>query len=124
MHTSDAGLRDRLVDAGVALVAAEGAQALTLREIARRAGVSHGAPRRYFPTHLELLSAIARRGFSELAARGSQAIEDSGRAATGPREQIGILGRVYLDFALTNQGMHELMFRHDLLESNTLGLRD
>ncbi|MBW8739517.1 MAG: TetR/AcrR family transcriptional regulator [Streptomyces turgidiscabies] len=117
-------LRTRLIDVGVDLVTSEGVHALSLREIARRAGVSHGAPRRYFPTHLELLSAIARRGFTELAARGSQAIEDSGRTATGPREQIGILGREYLDFALTNRGMHELMFRHDLLESNTLGLRD
>ena len=106
------------------LVAREGAQALTLREIARRAGVSHGAPRRYFPTHLELLSAIARRGFTELAARGSRAIQDSGLGTAEPREQIAVLGRVYLDFALTNRGMHELMFRHDLLESNTLGLRE
>ncbi|MDX3451473.1 TetR/AcrR family transcriptional regulator [Streptomyces sp. ME02-8801-2C] len=117
-------LRTRLIDVGVDLVTSEGVHALTLREIARRAGVSHGAPRRYFPTHLELLSAIARRGFTELAARGSRAIEDSGLATTEPREQIAVLGRVYLDFALTNRGMHELMFRHDLLESNTLGLRE
>ncbi|WP_405824228.1 TetR/AcrR family transcriptional regulator [Streptomyces sp. NBC_01390] len=116
-------LRTRLIDAGVDLVTSEGVHALSLREIARRAGVSHGAPRRYFPTHLELLSAIARRGFAELAARGSAAIEESGPAAA-PRERIATLGRVYLDFALTNRGMHELMFRHDLLESNTLGLRE
>jgi AcrR family transcriptional regulator len=45
---------------GVDLLAREGLQALTLREVARQAGVSHGAPRGYFPTHLELLSAIAR----------------------------------------------------------------
>jgi AcrR family transcriptional regulator len=117
-------LRTRLIDVGVDLVTSEGVHALTLREIARRAGVSHGAPRRYFPTHLELLSAIARRGFTELAARGSQAIADRGRGTAGPREQIAVLGRVYLDFTLANRGMHELMFRHDLLESNTLGLRD
>lgn len=117
-------LRTRLIDVGVDLVTSEGVHALTLREIARRAGVSHGAPRRYFPTHLELLSAIARRGFTELAARGAQAIDDSGRGPAGPREQIAVLGRVYLDFALANPGMHELMFRHDLLESNTLGLRE
>lgn len=117
-------LRIRLIDAGVDLVTSEGVHALTLREIARRAGVSHGAPRRYFPTHLELLSAIARRGFTELAARGAQAIEDSGRGTAEPREQIATLGRVYLDFALANRGMHELMFRHDLLESDTLGLRE
>ncbi|WP_327698786.1 TetR/AcrR family transcriptional regulator [Streptomyces sp. NBC_00459] len=117
-------LRTRLIDVGVDLVTAEGVHALTLREIARRAGVSHGAPRRYFPTHLELLSAIARRGFTELAARGSRAVEEIGPGTAGPREQIAVLGRVYLDFALANRGMHELMFRHDLLESNKLGLRE
>ncbi|MET9102466.1 TetR/AcrR family transcriptional regulator [Streptomyces antibioticus] len=114
-------LRTRLVDVGVDLVALEGAGALTLREIARRAGVSHGAPRRYFPTHLELLSAIARRGFTELAVRVTTAVGD-GTAA--PRAQLSELGRTYLDFALDNPGMYELMFRHDLLESGHLRLRD
>ncbi|MET9061667.1 TetR/AcrR family transcriptional regulator [Streptomyces antibioticus] len=114
-------LRTRLVDVGVDLVALEGAGALTLREIARRAGVSHGAPRRYFPTHLELLSAIARRGFTELAVRVTTALGD-GTAA--PRAQLSELGRTYLDFALDNPGMYELMFRHDLLESGHLRLRD
>ncbi|WP_119583017.1 TetR/AcrR family transcriptional regulator [Streptomyces europaeiscabiei] len=121
MSEPNTGLRSRLVDVGVELVTAEGVQALSLREIARRAGVSHGAPRRYFPTHLELLSAIARRGFEELAAQGAAAV---GEGTASPREQIATLGRVYLDFALTHRGMHELMFRHDLLESNRLGLRD
>ncbi|MFD9329746.1 TetR/AcrR family transcriptional regulator [Streptomyces sp. NPDC060065] len=117
----EAGLRARLIETGVDLVAAEGAQALSLREIARRAGVSHGAPRRYFPTHLELLSAIARRGFTDLGARAAAAVAGE---ASSPRAQLTTLGRVYLDFALTNRGMYELMFRHDLLESNRLGLRE
>ncbi|MCW7943451.1 TetR family transcriptional regulator [Streptomyces hygroscopicus] len=121
MTDPETGLRARLIDVGVDLVTAEGAQALTLREIARRAGVSHGAPRRYFPTHLELLSAIARRGFTDLAARAAEAVGD-GR--TSPRERLEALGRTYLDFALTHRGMHELMFRHDLLESGHLGLRE
>ncbi|WP_078970758.1 TetR/AcrR family transcriptional regulator [Streptomyces chattanoogensis] len=132
------GLRARLVDVGVDLVTREGVQALSLREIARRAGVSHGAPRRYFPTHLSLLSAIARRGFADLGARTTEALgghggdgspgdssQDSstdGRAAA--RAQLRTLARVYLDFALSHRGMYELMFRHDLLESNQLGLRD
>jgi AcrR family transcriptional regulator len=117
----EAGLRARLVDVGVELVAREGVQALTLREIARRAGVSHGAPRRYFPTHLELLSAIARRGFAELAERAAGAV---GEGAPGPRARVAELSRAYLRFALDNRGMYELMFRHDLLESGHLGLRD
>ncbi|MFJ9381275.1 TetR/AcrR family transcriptional regulator [Streptomyces sp. NPDC101455] len=121
MSEPEAGLRGRLVDVGVELVAQEGAQALTLREIARRAGVSHGAPRRYFPTHLELLSAIARRGFAELGERAKGAIADG---TASPRAQLTALGRVYLEFALANPGMYELMFRHDLLKSGHLGLRD
>jgi len=120
MDASERGLRDRLVDVGVELVAREGAQALTLREIARRAGVSHGAPRRYFPTHLELLSAIARRGFAELSERATAA---TGDGTATPREQLTALGKVYLEFAVDSRGMYELMFRHDLLESGHLGLR-
>ncbi|ATL26390.1 TetR/AcrR family transcriptional regulator [Streptomyces formicae] len=122
MSEQDAGLRARLVDVGVELVAAQGVGALTLREIARRAGVSHGAPRRYFPTHVALLSAIARRGFAELAAE----TEKAGRAAGGAsaRARLRALSGAYLDFAAAHRGMFELMFRHDLLESNELGLRE
>ncbi|MCT9106899.1 TetR/AcrR family transcriptional regulator [Streptomyces mirabilis] len=121
MCEADTGLRARLIEVGVDLVTTQGAQVLTLREIARRAGVSHGAPRRYFPTHLELLSAIARRGFADLGARATEALGDGG---TSPRAQLTTLGRVYLEFAFTQPGMYELMFRHDLLESGTLGLRE
>lgn len=121
MRDEETGLRARLVDVGVELVAREGAQALTLREIARRAGVSHGAPRRHFPTHLELLSAIARRGFAEL---GERVAAVTGDGEADPRRRIEELARVYLEFASGNPGMYELMFRHDLLESGRLGLRD
>lgn len=121
MNERDIGLQARLVDVGVDLVTREGVQALSLREIARRAGVSHGAPRRYFPTHLDLLSAIARRGFVDLANRAATAIAHTG---TAPRAQIEAVARVYLDFARTERGMYELMFRHDLLESDRLRLRD
>ncbi|WP_369393441.1 TetR/AcrR family transcriptional regulator [Streptomyces sp. CG1] len=121
MTESDIGLRERLVDVGVELLAAEGLRALTLREIARRAGVSHGAPRRYFPTHLELLSAIARRGFADLAERARTALA---HAPAEPRARVAALARTYLEFALDDPGMYELMFRHDLLESGHLGLRE
>ncbi|WDM13305.1 TetR/AcrR family transcriptional regulator [Streptomyces lavenduligriseus] len=121
MTESDTSLRDRLVDAGVELLAAEGLQALTLREIARRTGVSHGAPRRYFPTHLELLSAIARRGFADLAERTRRALD---RETGGARARVAALAGAYLEFALEQPGMYELMFRHDLLESGRLGLRE
>jgi AcrR family transcriptional regulator len=121
MSALDTGLRGRLIDAGVALVANGGTAAVSLREIARLAGVSHGAPRRYFPTHLELLSAVAQRGFADLAAHLDKAAPGS---EEGPRARLAALARAYLDFARSNRGMYELMFRHDLLESNRLGLRE
>ncbi|MET9469699.1 TetR/AcrR family transcriptional regulator [Streptomyces sp. NPDC006544] len=127
------GLRERLIDVGVELVTTEGTTALGLREIARRAGVSHGAPRRYFPTHQALLSAIARRGFEDLGSRFPAALSaarhgsapasrtgpelPAGAGEDDPREQLRALGRAYVGYALENRGMFELMFRHDLLDS-------
>ncbi|MFJ3792785.1 TetR/AcrR family transcriptional regulator [Kitasatospora sp. NPDC090091] len=130
MNDQETGLRARLVAAGVELVTLEGVHALTLREIARRAGVSHGAPRRHFATHVELLAAIARRGFGDLAAalaRADDAVTDpgDGNGGTGrdPRARIAALARAYLDFAAEQPGMFDLMFRHDVLEGSGIGLR-
>ncbi|WP_433179616.1 TetR/AcrR family transcriptional regulator [Actinoallomurus sp. CA-150999] len=108
---SEESLRDRLVDVGVELVLTEGVASLGLREIARRAGVSHGAPRRYFPTHQALLSAIARRGFADLAGRFAEAVDE----AASPRTQLRALASAYVRYAQERPGMFELMFRHDLL---------
>ncbi|MFE0173105.1 TetR/AcrR family transcriptional regulator [Streptomyces sp. NPDC059002] len=121
MSEQEAGLRARLVTVGVELLATRGVQALSLREIARAAGVSHGAPRRYFPTHASLLSAIARQGFTDLAEQAEQAV---GGSAADPRARLMALGRAYLAFAAEHSGMFELMFRHDLLENSGLGLRE
>ncbi|MBM7490009.1 AcrR family transcriptional regulator [Micromonospora luteifusca] len=119
--SDEGGVRDRLVAAGVDLVLSEGQAAVSLREIARRAGVSHGAPRRYFPTHVDLLSAIAREGFDDLTARVEQTLRD---VDPDPRTRLVALARTYLDFAATHRGMFELMFRHDLLDSGRLRLRE
>jgi AcrR family transcriptional regulator len=114
---AEGALRERLVDVGVELVLTEGTASLGLREIARRAGVSHGAPRRYFPSHRSLLSAIARRGFDELSARSAAATAQT----SPPRDQLAAMAHVYIAYALERRGMFELMFRHDLLDS---GQRD
>ncbi|WP_327072512.1 TetR/AcrR family transcriptional regulator [Kitasatospora purpeofusca] len=126
------GLRARLVAAGVELLALEGVHALTLREIARQAGVSHGAPRRYFAAHAELLAAIAGHGFGELAtalgldapssASASASVSASVSAAAA-RARLDNLARGYLAFAAERPGMFELMFRHDVLEGSGAELR-
>ncbi|MFI1224255.1 MULTISPECIES: TetR/AcrR family transcriptional regulator [unclassified Streptomyces] len=105
-------LRERLVDVGVEMLETEGIAALGLREIARRAGVSHGAPRRHFPTHRSLLSAVAGRGFDALKDRLDTALQPDGE----PRAQLSRLADAYVGFAVEHRPMFELMFRHDLLD--------
>ena len=53
-----------IMDATVSLFAESGADGLSLREVARRAGVSHAAPRRHFPDKRALLGALAERGYT------------------------------------------------------------
>ena len=62
-------LRRALLDASLELLAESGPQALTLREVARRAGVSHAAPYRHFADKDELVAAVAEEGFATLRER-------------------------------------------------------
>ena len=105
-------LPDRLVQAGVELLEEDGLADLTLRAIARRTGVSHGAPRRYFPTHDALLAAIAATGLQDLAARLRT---PEGSPEGPPEEQLVAAAKNYLRFAAERPGMFDLIFRHDLL---------
>jgi len=72
-------LRRALLDAALALVTEHGPAALSLREVARRAGVSHAAPTHHFRNKAGLLTAIAADGYRRLA-------EALARAGAGPRE--------------------------------------
>jgi AcrR family transcriptional regulator len=89
-------LRKTLLDAAVALIGEVGPRAFTLREVARRAGVSHNAPYRHFAGKDELLLAVAAEGFERLAA----AMQESMAPATSPRERLVLCGCGYVDFAL------------------------
>ncbi|PXY21299.1 TetR/AcrR family transcriptional regulator [Prauserella muralis] len=104
--------RQHLIASATALLADEGVEAVTLRRIAREAGVSHGAPLRHFAGRTELLSAVASTGFAELRRRG----ETSAGATAAERLRAACLA--YLDFALGNPAMFELMFRHDLIDAH------
>lgn len=111
-------LRERLIDAGVDLLERDGLAELGLRAIARAAGVSHGAPRRWFPTHAALLAAIAARGFADLTARFAASAD-----LADPRARLCRLADDYVDFALARPQMFTLMFRHDLLAGSGENLR-
>jgi len=99
-------LQAALVEAGLQLVEETGIEALTLREAARRAGVSQTAPYRHFADKEALLAAVAAEGFRELQRALSEAaagIEDANRCL--PR-----LGQAYVHFALDHPGLFRLMF--------------
>lgn len=107
--------RSALVKAGIELLEETGSADIGLRAIARHAGVSHGAPRRWFPTHQSLLAAIAEVGLADLRAQ----LEAAGQAD----DQLASVAAAYVDFAHRRPAMFTLIFRHDLLAGSGMELR-
>lgn len=103
---------DRLVATARVVLDEQGLDGLTLREIARRAGVSHGAPRRHFPTLASLLAAVVADGFRGLIA----SVDRHVAGAVGARERLAAAGRGYIDFAVSNPGVFSVMFRPELFD--------
>lgn len=104
--------RERLLVSAREVVAKEGLEGLTLRAIARQAGVSHGAPLRHFPTLASLLAALAAEGFAHLVDGVDAAItkaETDGPLA--PVDRLVVAGRAYIDVALADPGVFSIMFR-------------
>jgi len=99
-------LKQSLLDAAVALIAEAGPQAFTLREVARRAGVSHNAPYRHFHDKDDLLAAVAAQGFDRLTGSMKNAMA-KGRTAS---ERLRLAGRGYVRFALESPQHILVMF--------------
>jgi len=89
-------LRDALLEAAVALIAEVGPRSFTLREAARRAGVSHNAPYRHFRDKDELLAAVAAQGFERL----TQAMNEAASQGRTALERWKLSGHGYIAFAL------------------------
>jgi AcrR family transcriptional regulator len=89
-------LKQALVDAAIALIAEVGTNGFTLREVARRAGVSHNAPYRHYRDRDELLAVVAMQGFERLKA----AMRRSAARGSSALERLRFCGRGYVDFAL------------------------
>lgn len=103
-------LRTAILDAAVELISERGAAKLSLRECARRAGVSHAAPYRHFPSKDHLLLAIAEDGFAKLYAAGRAAMAD----LTDPRDRLDAYGIAYVRFALEHPVHLRVMFTAEL----------
>ena len=95
-----------LVDAGRRILEAEGAAALTLRAVAREAGVSPAAPYHHFKDKTELLEAVAQGGWEAL----NEAIAAARRGAATPGDGLREIGLAYVNFARSNPALYRLMY--------------
>ncbi|MDB4989822.1 MAG: Transcriptional regulator, TetR family [Myxococcaceae bacterium] len=98
-------LRRALIEAAFELVKEHGPAGITLREAARRAGVTHAAPYRHFADKEALLAALAEEGFTRLRGEIEQAIVGVPRA-----ELLEVIGVVYVRFARQNPSQFRVMF--------------
>jgi AcrR family transcriptional regulator len=105
--TAEAGdLAAELLKAAAALVAQRGPQRFSLREVARRAGVSEAAPYWHFASKEALLAGVAEQGFTALATL----MADVRRRVKHPRRQLQELGVAYVQFALAHPSHLRVMF--------------
>ena len=102
-------LRHALVQAALELLAEGGTDALGLRELARRVGVSAAAPYRHFKDRQALIQAVAAAGFEKFDAAVSGA-----REGIAPDDQFAAMAEAYVHFALDNPRLYRLMFSSEL----------
>ncbi|MGE7386378.1 TetR/AcrR family transcriptional regulator [Streptomyces sp. NPDC004126] len=103
-------LRHAVLTAALDVIAAEGPGALSLRDLARRAGVSHAAPAHHFKDRTGLLTAIAAEGFGLLA----ESLAGTDADAPELRER----GVRYVRFAMTHPAHFQVMFQPELLRED------
>ncbi|MET0235518.1 MAG: helix-turn-helix domain-containing protein [Kibdelosporangium sp.] len=108
--------RKRLIDCALEVLAAEGVDAVTVRRVARAAGISHGAPLRHFPSRAALLSTVAATGFAELSTRLALAGADA-LAERAPGQRLTAVCESYVDFARGGPALFELMFQRAMASS-------
>ena len=103
-------LRTALLNASLALIRKEGLHGFTLREVARRAEVSHNAPYRHFLDKDDLLAAIAEDGFNRLTAK----IREAASKGDSHLERLRMAGIAYVQFGLDQPEEFNVMFSIEL----------
>src|SRR6201998_1444661 len=105
-------LHEALLEAAERVLERDGVSVLTLRAVAREAGVSHAAPTHHFGDIAGLLSELAAIGFQQFNAAMAQA-----SAADGPPMETGVArARAYVGYAQAHPGLYGLMFRTERLD--------
>ena len=106
-------LRAVLLEQAELMLRTSGIDKLSLRELARQAGVSHGAPRSHFIDRQALLDALAEQGFTQLTQNVQSALRTHGTV----QERFRAVGRAYIEFAVDNAALMELMFAEKMTAS-------
>ncbi len=101
-------LRKALVDAAAILAAASGPEAVSLREVAKKAGVSHAAPYHHFKNRAELLHGVALEGFRLMFEEMEVA---AAKSYTSPVDRLNATGLAYIRFAVGHPHYFRAMFR-------------
>jgi len=104
-----------LLRTAIQLIGEVGPVGFTLREVARRAGVSHNAPYRHFSDREELLAAVAAQGFREL----THAMLDAAKPQPNPLDQLKRAGLAYVEFALRRPEHFTVMFEAPISKRKT-----
>lgn len=102
--------RQKVLKASLALIGEGGLDRLSMREAARKAGVSHQTPYYYFGDREAILAALAGEGFSKL---GQLLVRAAAKAGSEPVKAVEAMGRAYVEFALRNPAYFQAMFRAD-----------
>jgi len=100
-------LRQVLLDAAAEAIEEDGLAALSLRALARKIGVSHGAPARHFPDKAALLTALA----TEALERFQSALREAAEQGDSALERYRAMGRCYVRFAIENPAHFHIMTR-------------
>lgn len=108
-------LRDRIVSASIQLIEEEGLTKLSMREVARRAGVTHQAPYHHFADREAILGEIVAHGFQLLSACIERADPGPGATASDMIDRLSAVGEAYLEFACTHPELFRIMFRPELV---------
>ncbi|WP_448044626.1 TetR/AcrR family transcriptional regulator [Bradyrhizobium liaoningense] len=113
-------LREALLQAAERVLERDGLAGLTLRAVAREAGVSHAAPTHHFGDLTGLLSELAAIGFRQFNAAMASACD----AATTPLERALARPKAYIAYAQAHPGMYGIMFRTERLDYSRPSLRE
>lgn len=107
-------LAEALIAATIQVIEERGAEQLSLREVAKRAGVSPGAPFRHFESKTQLLTAVAEQAMERLAKAVEQAQDPRGDA--DPLDQLERIGQGYLDWASANPTHFQIVSSRTLID--------